>query len=93
MASVWISAIIFFAAQGGCCNLIPSYVGTRFGRWDYSAAYRVIGAITHLFAGIGVMCTRLFPNYTAMYLFDIVMIIIGFAILLKSDDSFIGKPG
>lgn len=94
VAFVWSAGIIFSFSMGACCNLIPSFVGTVYGRWDYSAAYRIIGALTQLFAGIGVMCTGLFQgNYTAMYIMDIVLIVISLLILGRSKDKLIGKPG
>jgi sugar phosphate permease len=91
---VWSAGAIFSLGMGACCNLIPSYVGTVYGRWDYSAAYRVIGAITELFAGIGVMCTGLFHgNYTGMYIFNIVCICVALLILATGKDKLIGKAG
>ena len=92
--AVWVSAIFFFASQGGCCNLIPSFVGTKFGRWDYPAAYRVIGFITQIFSGVGVLCTGLFGgDYTLMYIVNICLCVVAFIILFRTDDAFIGKAG
>lgn len=94
VATVWISSIVFFAAQGGCCNLIPSFIGTRYGRWDYPAAYKVIGAITQLMAGLGIMMTGFFGGNTQlMFYFDIGFAVIAFIILIKTDDKLIGKAG
>lgn len=91
---VWISSAIFSFAHGGMGNLIPSYVGTIYGRWDYASAYRIIAAITQLCAGIGIMLTGVFHgNYTAMYIFDIVIIAISLLILLNAKSKLIGKPG
>lgn len=87
----WIAGIVIFAAQGALCNLLPSYVATKYGRWDYTAAYKVIGTIFEIFAGIGVMMTGFFGNPAAMFIFDIVVLIIGFIMMIFSNDEFIGK--
>lgn len=91
---VWSAGIIFSFSMGACCNLIPSFVGTVYGRWDYSAAYRIIGSLTQLFAGFGVVCTGLFQgNYNTMYIFDIVIICIALVILALSKDKLLGRAG
>ena len=87
----WLAGIIVFAAQGALCNLLPSYVATKYGRWDYTAGYQVIGTIFEIGAGIGVMMTGFFANTTAMYIFDIVALVIGLVMMFASNDSFIGK--
>ena len=87
----WASGIIVFAAQGSLCNLLPSYVATKYGRWDYTAGYRVIGFIFEVGAGVGVMMTGFFSNIITMYIFDIVILIIGMIFMLLSSDKFIGK--
>lgn len=94
VAMVWISSAIFSFAHGGMGNLIPSFVGTVYGRWDYPAAYRVIAATTQLFAGIGIMLTGVFHgNYNAMYTFDVIIIIISLIILINAKSKLIGKAG
>lgn len=87
----WISGVIIFAAQGALCNLLPSYVATKYGRWDYNAGYKVIGFIFEVFAGIGVMMTGFFTNYAAMYIMDIVLMAVGLLFMILSNDKFIGK--
>lgn len=87
----WLAGIIIFAAQGALCNLLPSYVATKYGRWDYTNAYRVIGFIFEVGAGIGVMMTGFFQNPRSMFLLDIVLLIIGFVFMVCSRDKFIGK--
>ncbi len=88
---VWIASIILFAAQGSLCNLLPSYVATKYGRWDYTSGYQVIGTIFNLGGGIGVMITGMFGNPFAMYTFDIVILVIGLVMMALSNDSFVGK--
>ncbi|MBQ8662428.1 MAG: MFS transporter [Eubacterium sp.] len=87
----WISGIIIFAAQGALCNLLPSYVATKYGRWDYTNAYRVIGFIFEVCAGIGVMMTGFFHTPRTMYILDIVLLVIGLVFMIVSRDKFIGK--
>lgn len=87
----WLAGIIVFAAQGALCNLLPSYVATKYGRWDYTAGYQVIGFIFEVGAGVGVMMTGFFGNPITMYIFDIVVLIIGLVFMIVSSDKFIGK--
>jgi OFA family oxalate/formate antiporter-like MFS transporter len=90
-AFCWASGIIIFAAQGALCNLLPSYVATIYGRWDYNAGYQMIGFIFEVFAGIGVMMTGFFHNFTAMYILDLVLMVFGLIFMIFSKDTFIGK--
>lgn len=87
----WLAGIIIFAAQGALCNLLPSYVATKYGRWDYTSGYQVIGTVFEIGAGVGVMMTGFFNNPQTMFIFDIVMLVIGFIMMACSDDKFIGK--
>jgi len=87
----WLAGIIIFAAQGALCNLLPSYVATKYGRWDYTAAYKVIGTIFEIFAGIGVMMTGFFPNPSTMYIVDLVLLAAGLVMMIFSNDKFVGK--
>lgn len=88
---VWVAAIILFCAQGAGCNLLPSYVATKYGRWDYTAGYQVIGTIFAIGGGAGVMITGFFGNIMTMYIFDIIVLIIGLICMIASNDKFIGK--
>ena len=89
----WISGIIIFAAQGALCNLLPSYVASKYGRWDYTQGYQIIGTIFEIGAGIGVMMTGFFTNYALMYTVDLVLLAMGFLMMIGSSDKFIGKAG
>lgn len=89
----WLSGIVIFAAQGALCNLLPSYVGSVYGRWDYPAAYRVIGTIFEVGAGIGVMMTGFFANTFLMYVIDAILMVVGLILMICSSDKFIGKAG
>lgn len=89
----WLACIVLFCAQGAGCNLLPSYVATKYGRWDYGAGYQVIGTLFYLGAGAGMMITGFFTSPYVMYVFDIVILVIGMIMMMSSDDSFIGKEG
>lgn len=91
MIFCWISGIVIFAAQGALCNLLPSYVATKYGRWDYTAGYQVIGTVFEIGAGIGVMMTGFLTDYSMLYIVDIVLLVIGFIMMIASNDKFIGK--
>lgn len=91
-AFVWLASIILFCAQGAGCNLLPSYVGTKYGRWDYSAAYQIMGTVFAVGGGAGIMLTGFFHNPYAMYTFDIVALVIGLIMIFASSDKFVGKP-
>ena len=88
----WLAGIVIFAAQGALCNLLPSYVTTKYGRWDYSAGYKVIGTIFEIGAGIGVMATGIFKNPGQMFIFDLIILAIGLVMMIVSNDKLIGRP-
>ena len=90
---VWVACVVLMAANGSARNLIPSFVGTRYGRWDYPAAYSMIGTIAMLGGGLGIMLTGLFPTYRSMYIFDIIMLVVALICCLVTKDTFIGKKG
>lgn len=90
---VWIACIIMFTAQGAGCNLLPSYVATKYGRWDYGAAYQVIGTLFYLGAGLGIMSTGFFHNPMTAYTVYLVLMVIGFILMMLSKDNFVGKRG
>lgn len=92
IAFAWISGMVLFCANGAGRNLLPSYVGTIYGRWDYPAAYQLMGALFLMLCGAGVMIPAFFPSYTVMYIFDLVILVISFILALTSKDKFIGKP-
>lgn len=43
---MWVGVFMVGISVGGICNLIPSMVGTIFGRKDFAAANRLISAVT-----------------------------------------------
>lgn len=88
-----ISSVIIFAAQGALCNLLPSYVATVYGRWDYTSGYQIIGTIFEIGAGVGIMMTGFFTKFTTMYILGIVVLAVGLVFMALSKDTFIGKPG
>lgn len=91
-AFAWISGIILFCANGAGRNLLPSYVGTVYGRWDYPAAYQLMGTLFMMLCGAGVMIPAFFKTYTSLYIFDLIVLVISFILAIISKDKFIGKP-
>lgn len=87
----WFAGMILFCANGAGRNLGPSYVGTVYGRWDYPAAFQLIGTVTIILCGAGVMLTGLFSSYKVMYIFDLVILVLALIITILSKDKFIGK--
>ncbi len=87
----WLAGIVIFAAQGALCNLLPSYVATKYGRWDYTAGYKIIGFLFEVMAGVGVMMTGFFANVIVMYGVALVCLVIGLIFMILSKDTFIGK--
>ena len=71
----------------------PDTTTTKYGRWDYGAAYQVIGTLFYLGAGIGIMSTGFFTNPMLMYTVDIILMVIGFVLMMLSKDNFVGKKG
>lgn len=87
----WIAGMLLFAANGAGRNIIPSYVATVYGRWDYPAAYQMIGTIGIVCCGAGVMVTAFFPTYTSMYIFDIILLVISLILGFIAKSDMIGK--
>lgn len=88
---VWVAAVILMCANGSARNLLPSFCGTVYGRWDYPAAYALIGTVGMLGSGVGIMITGFFKSYTTMYIFDIVVLVVALICCCVTKDKFIGK--
>lgn len=93
IAFAWIGGILLKGTNGGLMNLVPSFVGTKYGRWDYSAAYRVIGTIVQVGGGLGISMISFFSDAKTMYGFAIGILIIALILMFVSDDRFVGKAG
>ncbi len=94
LACTWIASWIIFSANGALGNLFPSYVATIYGRWDYSAAYKVLGTIFEFLPGIGIILVGVFySNLFLLYKISLVLTIIGFVLMLFTKPTFIGKKG
>lgn len=91
LAAVWVGGSILFSANGSGRNLLPSFVGTKYGRWDYAAAYQIIGAVGLVLPSVGIMLTGVFRVYNRMMIFDLIMLAIALFCARTVDDSFIGK--
>ena len=92
IAFAWIGGILLKGANGGLMNLVPSFVGTKYGRWDYSSAYRIIGTIVQLGGGLGISLISMFNDTKIMYGFSIAILIVALILMFINNDSFVGKP-
>lgn len=88
---VWIAGMILFCSNGAGRNLLTSFVGTKYGRWDYAAAYQVIGTIACIICGLGTFSPAWFSNYQFMYIVCIVLTVIALIANLLIDDKFVGR--
>ncbi len=95
IACVWISLCLIYSCFGGIANLVPSMIGTLFGRWDYPAANRVIYPIVSLIFGccfkVVAAGLNIWGTYTAVYIIFLILTVIGLVFVLKIDDRMIGK--
>jgi len=90
----WITSGFFVGCMGGICNLIPSMIGTLFGRWDYPAANRVIYPITNFLAGVGVFAGGFFSGtlgYNALWIFCLIIDVISLIIITSTKPNMIGR--
>lgn len=89
---LWVSSAIIFCANGAGRNLMPSFIGTKYGRWDYAAAYGIIGTIGYLVGCIGNFAPSIFTSgYNTMYIICIVVMALAAVFNQLTNDSFIGK--
>lgn len=83
------------AGVGGICNLIPSMIGTVFGRWDFTSANSVISFVVGLLVSSAFITTAIFIStglgFDLMYALCAVIVVICFFIILKTKDDCIGK--
>ena len=92
---MYLVAVVAGIGTGGIANLIPSLIGTIWGRWDFPAVNRVLNPLTNFLKGsaalvISFALTRL-GGYTGMYLLFIVLCAAATGILLLLDDRMIGS--
>ncbi len=66
-------------------------IGFLGGGYEKNGGMTVIGFIFEVGAGVGVMMTGFFGNIITMYIFDIIVLIIGLVFMIASNDKFIGK--
>ena len=93
-AMVWISACGIMGCVGGICNLQPSMVGTIFGRWDFSAANRIITPIATVMMSSSFIivscCIKTSLGYNALYVCCAVIAVIIFFVVLTTKEKMIG---
>ncbi len=95
-AFVWAAVALSMFCVGGIPNLVPSMVGTVFGRYDFAAANRVISPICNLLFSSAYLvvsaCLRLFGGYTQAYLLLMGVAVLGLVLLCFTRDELVGRP-
>lgn len=95
IAFIWISEVGIMASIGGVCNLIPSMIGTVWGRWDFAAANRLINPVTLVFPAARIFLGGLFLNigigYLGMYIVCAVLAVVSIIIVSTTKTNFLGK--
>lgn len=91
---VWVSALGIMLCIGGITNLVPSIVGTVFGRLDFAAANRVIFPIVMFCMTSAYAITALFTStgwgFDSMYIFCAAAAAICFVSVFFLKDKMIG---
>lgn len=92
---VMITVILAGAGIGGIGNLMPSMVGTVWGRFDFAAANRVVSPIFKLLQSstylVSAAALTMTGGYTGAYMVYIGVCVISFILLWFLDDKMIGK--
>ncbi|MCD8217092.1 MAG: MFS transporter [Clostridiales bacterium] len=95
VVAVWISAVLGGIGTGAMANLMPSMIGTIFGRWDFKAANRLIFPLVNLLPSAGMSLVGIILaqglGYNQLYVVCIVLNIIGLILILTLKDQMIGK--
>ena len=94
-AIVWIASIGIVGGMGGIYNLLISINIQIFGRWDFVATNRFVGFIQAILVSSSFAINAIFMNtslgYTGLYSFLIILAIVSLIIIIKTDDTMIGK--
>ncbi len=97
MLSVWLGAICLAMGQGALANLVPSMMGTWFGRLDFAAANRLLFPMVNIVATFGMTLVGIIlaqgMSYDIMYVICAVLTFIGFVIIVTVKDEMIGAEG
>ena len=93
---VCIGVFGMLGTAGGTPNLISSYVGTIWGRWDYSAVNKVVTPMVLFMTSsvfvINSLSLKLFENYNLAFVVAIVCTIAAtFVSVFVLSDKYIGK--
>lgn len=92
---LYVVAVMAGFGTGGIGNLIPSLIGTKWGRYDYTAAQRVLGPLTNFLKGsvalIVSLCLTKLNGYTSLYIIFMVLSAIAFVMFSVLDDKMIGS--
>lgn len=93
---VCIGVFGMLGTAGGTPNLISSYVGTIWGRWDYSAVNKVVTPMVLFMTSSGFVINswslKLYGNYNLAFVVAIVCTIAAtFVSVFVLNDKYIGK--
>jgi len=93
--AMYFVTVVAGIGTGGIANLIPSLIGTIWGRWDFSAANRILNPITNFLKGSAALVasfalTKL-NGYNSMYRLILLFCVISIILLFLLDDTKIGK--
>lgn len=80
-AFVWISIILVGIGIGGIGNLIPSMIGTSFGRYDFIQANKAIAPLNTIVRQSGIVLAGIFSQtiygYSGLYVVLLIADVIG----------------
>ncbi len=96
-AFIWIASIGIMFGIGGIYNLIVSMAITKFGRWDFVGANRFIGFCQAILVSSSFALNAIFMNsplgFTGLYAFCLIISVVCFVIIYKTNSEMIGKKG
>ncbi len=94
-AFVWISIVMVGIGIGGIGNLIPSMIGTCFGRYDYIQANKAIAPLNTIIRQFGIVLAGILSQtvygYSGLYvilgIFDVVGIILVLTLIRENKET------
>lgn len=93
-AYIWVSVACSMFCVGGIPNLVPSMIGTVFGRYDFPAANRFISPICNLLFSSAYLvvsaCLSAFGGYNQAYLILMGICLAGLVLMCFASDKMIG---
>lgn len=94
LAFIWISVIMVGIGIGGIGNLIPSMIGTVFGRYDFLQANKAIAPLNTIIRQTGIVLAGILSQtvygYSGLYVVLLVADIVGIiltVVLIKGNEN------